>query len=214
MFFVKPCVIFTPKKAEENIVKYFLCLIIFFFLAAYHTWSDRTISRPPGVLCATEPVQALVGDAAVVRKQDISLTPLASFEVKARVVLRKRYYFGRAADLAPVDLVLAWGPMSDQDNLKYFDFSQSNRFYFWSTKSFPVPRQVVESHTANMHMIPADASIDKLLKSLRPGNIIHLKGYLVEARAADGWHWRSSLSRNDTGAGACEVVLVQSLEAL
>ena len=42
--------------------------------------------------------------------------------------------------------------------------------------------------------------------------VITLHGYLVEVRANDGWHWRSSLTRNDTGNGACELVWVESVE--
>jgi len=194
-------------------MKYFWILIILFLVAGYHAWSDRSISRPPGVLVAEEPEQGAIVDPPEIRKQDFYLKPLASFELKARVILKKRYYLGRTADLAPVDLVLAWGSMSDQNNLGYFKFSQSDRFYFWSAKTLPVPRDVVESHTANMHMIPGNPKVEKLLKDLRPGHIIHLKGYLVEAHAPDGFRWRSSLSRTDTGPGACELVLVQSLEA-
>jgi hypothetical protein len=201
------------KNTEERKVKYLWLLIILFFVAAYHTCSDRTISRPAGVLIAEEPQQGAITDLPEIQKKDISLKLLASFDIKARVILAERYYFGRAADLAPVDLALGWGPMSDQKNLEYFKFSQSDRFYFWSAKSFPVPREVVESHTANMHMIPGNAQIEKLLKGLRPGHVIHLRGYLVEARTPDGWRWRSSLSRTDTGRGACELVLVESLEA-
>jgi hypothetical protein len=201
------------ERADEQKMKYICFLIILCMLATYHTCSERSVSRPPGVLVADEPQQGMV-DLPELRKKDVLLKPLASFEMKARVILKKRYNFGRAADLVPVDLVLAWGAMSDQNNLKDFDFSQSDRFYFWSTKTLPVSREVVESHTANMHMIPSDANVEKLLKSLRPGHIIHLKGYLVEARAPGGWRWRSSLSRTDTGAGSCELVLVESLEAI
>jgi len=217
LFFVSSAVrsiMFLPKEAEEPRVKYFWVLIVVFFIAAYHSWSDRAISRPPGVLVTDEPLQVQLEAQDEIHKQDISLKCLASFELRARVILKKRYYFGRAADLAPVDLVLAWGAMSDENILKHFDFSQSDRFYFWSTKTFPIPREVVESHTANMHMIPWGRNVERSLKSIRPGHVIHLKGYLVEARAPDGWHWRSSLSRTDTGLGACELVLVQSLEAI
>ena len=76
-----------------------------------------------------------------------------------------------------------------------------------------MPRGIVESHTANMHMIPAGDEIASGLTSLRPGHIVRLKGYLIEVRSPEGWHWRSSLTRTDTGRGACEIVYVESLEA-
>ena len=34
---------------------------------------------------------------------------------------------------------------------------------------------------------------------------------LIEVRGADGWRWRSSLTREDTGAGACELVWVERI---
>ena len=64
-----------------------------------------------------------------------------------------------------------------------------------------------------MHMIPANDEIESSLKSIRPGNLIDLRGFLVQAQAADGWNWRSSLSRTDEGAGACELVWVERLTA-
>jgi hypothetical protein len=41
-----------------------------------------------------------------------------------------------------------------------------------------------------------------------------VRGYLVEARGADGWRWRSSLTREDTGAGACELIWVESVSTI
>jgi hypothetical protein len=60
-------------------------------------------------------------------------------------------------------------------------------------------------------MIPADAQIEKTLKSIRPGQIVKLSGDLVQVNADDGWHWKSSLTREDTGAGACEVIYVKTI---
>ena len=39
-----------------------------------------------------------------------------------------------------------------------------------------------------------------------------LGGELVDAVRPDGFTWRTSLSREDTGAGACELFLVESAE--
>jgi hypothetical protein len=76
----------------------------------------------------------------------------------------------------------------------------------------PIPRRSIETHSANMHMIPASREVERSLRALRPGDIVRLHGYLVEVNATDGWRWRSSLTREDTGAGACELVLLQSLD--
>jgi hypothetical protein len=62
-----------------------------------------------------------------------------------------------------------------------------------------------------MHLIAADSSVARQISKIRRGQVVHMRGYLVRADAADGWHWVSSLSRDDKGAGACEVFWVEQL---
>jgi hypothetical protein len=47
---------------------------------------------------------------------------------------------------------------------------------------------------------------------VRAGDRVRIEGWLVEATAPDGWRWRSSLTREDTGNGACELVYVCAIE--
>ena len=56
--------------------------------------------------------------------------------------------------------------------------------------------------------------IYKQLKNIDKDDLISLKGQLVEVTATDGWTWRSSLSRDDTGAGACELMLVEEVRVI
>jgi hypothetical protein len=49
---------------------------------------------------------------------------------------------------------------------------------------------------------------------VKPGQIISLQGQLILAEGYDGWRWQSSLSREDTGARACELVYVTSISIL
>lgn len=167
------------------------------------------IDHPPGVLVADEPVQVLLADAEPFRHADHMLSPLAEFSLSARVLSRRTYRFDREADLAPLDLALGWGPMSDSAVLARIDIAQRDRFFFWRTDAFPIPRGEIERNAANMHIIPADDAVADELAALRAGHIVQLSGRLVEARAADGWRWRSSLSRSDTGRGACELFYVE-----
>ena len=44
------------------------------------------------------------------------------------------------------------------------------------------------------------------------GSIIAIKGKLVRADHTSGWKWISSLSRKDTGKGACEIVWVEKFK--
>jgi hypothetical protein len=188
---------------------YFLIALVVF--GVYVLWPEQEIPRAAGVLAPDEPYQKELSTSSFINKNGYRIAPLAAFDIRARVISSSRYRFDREADLAPVDLVLGWGPMSDSDVLKQITFTQNMRAYRWQTKSFPVTRRVIEIHSANMHMIPANAEIESQLKSIRPGNMVHLKGHLVEVTSKEGWRWKSSLTRTDTGFGACELILVESL---
>jgi len=120
----------------------------------------------------------------------------------------------RRGELSPVDLALGWGPMSDGTVLDAIDIDQYGRFYHWSTSSPPIPLTEIGLHSANMHLIPADASVAAALDEVRRGHVVRFEGELIQAEHPDGFRWRSSLTRRDAGGGACEVVFVKRLEVV
>ena len=188
-------------------------LIIFVALVsfgAYQHFSQQPVLHGNGIIASQQPMQISTEDGEIMLN-GYKITPLESFQIEARVLATKSYFIGREADVSPVDLALGWGKMSDEAILKDIKISQSNRFYYWRVEEFPIPRREIETHSANMHMIPANAQIEKILKDIRPGQIVKLSGDLVQVNASDGWHWKSSLTREDTGNGACEVIYVKTL---
>ena len=184
-------------------------------LVVWAGWSwlhDRPVARAAGVLAPDAPAQAkLDGSPEAIAYHDTVLHPLAEFSLTARVLSREDYSFDAEADISPTDLALGWGRMSDSTVLRDIRISQARRFYHWQVKAFPIPRREIETHSANMHMIPANPLVARELKRVREGDIVTLSGFLVEAGKADGQRWRSSLTREDTGDGACELVYVQDL---
>ncbi len=148
------------------------------------------------------------------RFQNYRIQPLASFQLEARVLGVERYRFGREATLSPVDLALGWGPMADSTVLESIEISQSGRFYFWRVREFPIPRREIETHSANMHLIPANEQVKTELSDVEEGQIVQIHGYLVRIDGDDGWQWTSSLTRGDTGYSACELVLIEKLAIL
>jgi hypothetical protein len=179
-------------------------------------WSylHRPIAYPPGVLISSEPQQTAMMDKAIGRGV-FNLKPLAHFALDARVLHRKVYRWDRQAALVPVDLALGWGQMSDQRVLDQLKVTQSMRFYWYEYKMPPpLSEQEIISHSTNLHVIPSTPEIESRCKSLRAGTLIHLSGDLVEATAPGMSAWRSSLSRTDTGNGACELMWVTQLSIL
>ena len=151
----------------------------------------------------------------VIRLDGHTITPLQPFRLEARVLGREDYRFDRGARISPTDLALGWQRMREDPVLAQLKISQSSRWYHYRWAGDPpLPPQEIARSSANMHMIPASESVARALAAVRKDDRVRIDGWLVEAKAADGWHWRSSLSREDTGAGACEVVYVCSLTRL
>jgi hypothetical protein len=161
------------------------------------------------------PLQSPVPRAlAPFRLAAAQLTPLAGFSVEARVLSREDYGFGREAALSPTDLALGWGRMRDDAVLSRLAISQGGRWYHYAWRGEPpLPPEEIARSSANMHLIPSDAATAAALHRVSRNDRVRIDGWLVEAVAPDGWRWRSSLTRDDVGAGACEVVYVCALTA-
>jgi len=189
----------------------FLATIVFAWLVYHHL--NGPVTYPPGVLVPDDPLQtpALPADQPFTTGK-FHLQPLAHFDLQARVLSRKIYRYDRQSALVPVDLAVGWGPMSDQAVLDRLDISQSMRFFWYEWRGAPpiAPEQIV-THATNLHLIPSTPAIESRSKALRPGELVHLRGLLVEATGPQIGTWRSSLTRTDTGNGACELVWVEEL---
>jgi hypothetical protein len=161
------------------------------------------------------PVQSSIGVCPAFDHNGYRIQPMADFHAEALVLGTARYRFDRGADLSPVDLALGWGVMSDSSVLNRLSLSQDNRWvtYSWSGSAPASPRLIGMSCT-NMHVIPADEDVRRAVLAVRRDDVVRLKGRLVSVSAVDGWVWKSSLYRSDTGGGACEVVWLESVERL
>ena len=165
---------------------------------------------PPRVADDAAPLQSAVpASLGPFRLQAATLQPLAGFSVEARVLSREDYRHGREAELSPTDLALGWRRMREDAVLSRLQVDQSARWYNYRWQGEPpLPPDEIAHSSANMHLIPADAQAAAALDRVRAGDRVRIEGWLVEAVAADGWRWRSSLSREDSGDGACELVYV------
>lgn len=177
----------------------------------YSWWRHRPVYDAPGVVAGDVPSQQDLGSGATLSRGHFTLAPRARFAMTGRVLSREDYQLDDLAPIAPTDLAMGWGRMSDNAVLDRIRISQSNRFYFWYTDAYPIPRHEIEDSSANMHMIPANDTAARELRDVRPGEVVHFEGFLVDVNRDDGWHWNTSLTREDTGAGGCEIVLVENL---
>jgi hypothetical protein len=189
--------------------------LVLAFVGGWHWWtSEREVHRPPGIIAPEDPKQIDLNPPETFNARGYSFAKRARFDITARLVHKSRYRIDAEAGLAPIDFVVGWGPLSDSALLDQLEFSQMGRWFYWNPKNgqFPLSREMMVTHLAQMHMIPSTKEIASLLDRVRPGQLVTVSGYLVDVRGANGFTWKTSLSRSDTGDGSCEVVWVESLE--
>jgi hypothetical protein len=173
--------------------------------------SGRALEQPPGVLVTSEPQQRPTR-AAAFSLGEFEVTPAASYDIEARVLSTEQYHVGTDAELSPIDFAVGWGPMSDSAVLEHFRVAQGGRFFSIYPDAQAIDLATALSGAANMHLIPATDRLRQQLEHTRVGSVVRLRGQLVNITGPNGYHWNTSLTRADTGAGACEVFYVESIE--
>jgi hypothetical protein len=146
------------------------------------------------------------------RKGKVTLDPRASFDASAVVTGDEHYRFDDGAFLVPVDLVMTWGKLPEEPYKSKVSYGQITRYYFWRTKGWDLDLHYIKTHSANMHMIPADDNVRRALLAVGTGDAVRVRGLLVNAQREDGFHWKTSITREDDGPGACELVWVEEIQ--
>ena len=182
---------------------------------------ERAVSHPPGVVVDVGPAIAVGETRAPWRdEKGFRYASVGRFEGRAMVLARRNYDLGEFATLAPTDLALGWGPLSDPRVIDQLDFPQYKSF----SSRFVVPELKRGSELArrswddlnamftaltHVHTIPGDPSIRETLAGIRPGQVISFKATLVDAVGPSGAHYASSLALGDHN---CEVAWIDELE--
>ncbi len=164
-----------------------------------------------------EPVQEnIIYEIESFEKDDFVIIPLKNYEIEARILSKKKYTIGEDSDFATYDLALGWKEMSDIHYLEKIKISQRNRWYYWRTKDRSIPREIISYNSSNHHIVHANEKIKKQLSNLKEHQVIKMTGYLINAKNINypNIELKSSLTRKDTGAGACEVFYVDYLEVI
>jgi hypothetical protein len=160
------------------------------------------------------PRQRDVAPAPVFERRGWRVVAVADYALTARVLGNERYRFDALAGIVPRDLALAWGPAARDDVQVQLKTWQSGRWLHWRTRGPhpPLAIDVLTRSMANVHVVPLDDDIERVLAHIAPGEVVALAGQLVDLARLDGAQTvRSSRTRTDSGAGACEVLLVTAV---
>lgn len=171
-------------------------------------------------LLYTEPLQTdlLKGDLSPYKNGKYNIKPIKRYQISAIILKIKEYKHGDYSTVLPLDFALGWNKMSNldliaKDNIK---ITQSNRFYFWRSPGFNnLHRKDIEHNSANVHIGAINNQVLDELKSLQENDAVYLEGFLVDITKDDSdYFFRTSLTRKDVGAGACEVFIVTKVKKL
>lgn len=196
-----------------------LLLLLPGFLGGCRDWREHVDPS----LAAQEPEQvAIVGAPPIeleLKGHQILLTPRATYRVTGYAVETSRKLLDQWDFVMPLDIALVWGPVADPAVLRHMKFHLSDRYVsYWydaETPSTVVGR--LRSHIANNHLIPSSEEVARELDRVRIGNLVAIRGKLVDVEIRDprgqaAARMRTSLTRDDVGSGACEVIWVESVE--
>jgi hypothetical protein len=218
----------TLKNGRGVFIDFFLIVAIFAILFVTAILGFLLLSQPRSTIVSQEtfllqpiddPIQSSVtgeaADTTVWEENGMTWTmqPQASYQIAARVLGNKRYYDWQSG-VVPRDLALGWGDMSEPAVDEWIHWEQFNRLYHYEWNNGAYSRGYIIGHSANVHIIPATENLDKALRQVEKNDVIYLEGYLVDLQVRGGnreGRVSTSLTREDSGAGACEILYVERL---
>lgn len=147
--------------------------------------------------------------------------PLALYEIWGLVVTHNNissiadmYHDSSSVDFK--DLCVIWGDNVSSNNFHRVHYYSEPWTCFYRPDTREANEQFSPNELSNNHILSRREEVRELIKDATVGDQIHMKGLLVSYGHEDHLQFMrtSSLVRNDTGNGACEVFFVEAAELL
>ena len=154
------------------------------------------------------------------------VAPLFDYTLKGLIVSKFTYDIlntYKYGGVFPVDLCIIWGNnVKNKVHLnRAVTFSQDCRWcnVWWLGKV-----DFNFNEISNNHLVVKDARIRRIINSLSAGDQVSIEGKLVNVKALllkgagsfdpREFEWKTSTTREDSGAGACETIYVEDIKIL
>lgn len=164
-----------------------------------------------------------------------NLLPRAKYELYGRIIDLERYSglwerFAHDYDqgrmiynaLSPLDLVIGYEQMAEPAQIKQFKFKHEYRLMWWQPQTRLPNMTTLLSQFNNFHIIPATPRIALATKTLMRGDMVRLKGLLVDVTTPlfDWWKLTTGTGHHQYHkefyggqyATMCFVVYVQEIQ--
>jgi hypothetical protein len=199
-------------------------------LALLLTSCWKAESLPPPTLLRPvlldEPLQLAVHQPAFqtrIGEVEYTVQPLYRYELTGLVVSRHDsqtwWDYAHAEwkdELNAVDLCVVWGDNVASGAYLPLSYSSDQWTCHVETGSSEAWQAFDPTALSNNHLLTDQPALARRLREARIGDQIRLRGYLAEYshRVGAGFHRGSSITRNDTGNGACETIYVEEFDIL
>jgi hypothetical protein len=112
------------------------------------------------------------------------------------------------------DVCVVWGHNAAGIDLNKYDFWNGAFTCNFQTRDSADWERFRLDKVSNNHLLAADPYLRKLIKKVRIGDQIRIRGWLADYSNDQGFSRGTSITREDTGNRACETVYVNSFTVL
>ena len=159
-----------------------------------------------------------------------TVTPLYDYTLNGLVLHTQKYdtwySLNRIDKTFTKDVCMIWGKTLEEKGYQdsTLHVGQDYRWCFYSYATSGLVFNATEF--SNNHLIASSPEIEKKILSIDGGDQVRITGKLVNVHAtmintnqreqyeAPQIDWNSSVTRDDTGAGACETIYVENIEII
>jgi hypothetical protein len=76
----------------------------------------------------------------------------------------------------------------------------------------PIPAQRIGEQSTMIHALPSSKVIQDELHKIRKGNIITIKGYIVDVKSIDDdWFWKSDFRNESLGSKDSQIIWIEEI---
>ena len=152
-----------------------------------------------------------------VNAQTYTVTPLFDYQLNGVVVTDYEsgsfgdiYHHRRWKDFLNVkDLCVVWGENVRPDVFRKMAYDSEPWTCFIQPPDRQTAKQFKDDQLSNNHLLTDDIDLHRLIMSAAPGDQVMIKGMLANyENQANNFERGTSITRTDTGNGACETVYV------
>jgi hypothetical protein len=173
-----------------------------------------------------DPVQSVTREGSFSTQangQQYLITPRYDYELEGVIVslhdaddFLDISHHGRWQDFINLrDLCVIWGSNVESGVYRDMEFNNGTWTCWFSWPNREVASRFDGSRLSNNHLLIDDNAIKPALMQVEPGDHIRLKGMLVEySNPGNGFRRGTSVTRTDTGNGACETIYVNEFEVI